>query len=224
MGRRTIARRAGVSESAITNLIWGKTRPNGRLAPTSRLRKGTADKILALEFDPADNALVPAIGGVRRIRALVALGWSQAKLSAALGFNNRTEEIFARNDRAITALYERLSMQLPPEQTHRDKISASRARNYANSHGWEPPLAWDDESIDDLAAATYMTPDADDTAVDEAAIERRMAGDKSVELTSEERVEAVRRMLARGDTHKSIERRAGLNAHRYPATPQGVSA
>jgi hypothetical protein len=96
----------------------------------------------------------------RRLQALVAIGWSQAKLADRLGMLGgnfgrvigRTDQVLASTARAAQELYEELWSSPPPETDHRSRQSASRARNQAARAGWAPPLAWDDDTIDDPTA------------------------------------------------------------------------
>lgn len=55
----------------------------------------------------------------------------------------------------------------------------------------------------------------DDGIIDEVAIQRRMAGDKTVRLTRTERVELVRRWKASGQPISRVDKVAGLNRRRY---------
>jgi hypothetical protein len=64
----------------------------------------------------------------------------------------RRDQVTAATARAVAALYDELWHQAPPESSHREKITASRARNYARARGWALPGAWDDDWIDDPAA------------------------------------------------------------------------
>lgn len=117
-----------------------------------------AEAILAVE--PTLDALpggtvIDASGTRRRIQALVAIGWSQSKIAARLGWTPANLSALLRRDRTVAAtaravrdLYEELWDQAPPEDTHRDKIAAARARNHATKCGWLPPAAWDDDLID----------------------------------------------------------------------------
>lgn len=101
-----------------------------------------------------------ATGTRRRIEALVWCGWSLARLSARLGDDPsharkilRSQRVTAATERAVRALYDELWDQAPPQDGPYDQRAAVRARNYARKHRFAPPLAWDDDSIDDPAAA-----------------------------------------------------------------------
>ena len=96
-----------------------------------------------------ERATVPAVGTIRRIQALVCMGWSMPTLSQRLGAAQpQTIQNLARKPHdarirvataeKIRALYDELSMLHGP-----NRVGAARAA----SKGWAPPLAWDD--IDD---------------------------------------------------------------------------
>jgi transcriptional regulator with XRE-family HTH domain len=161
LGWMQIAKIAGVPRGVMSKLLYGDG-PRG-LAPSKRVRPHTAAKILAVEpsFDMlADGAMVDGTATRRRLQALVAVGWAQARLAERLGVERTNlnkmlrsgQHVRAGTVRAVARLYDELWDQAPPESEHRAKISASRARNYARAAGWLPPMAWDDDTIDDPAA------------------------------------------------------------------------
>lgn len=97
-------------------------------------------------------AFVPADGTIRRLRALAAIGWTNAELAARLHVTKiavgwwraaRYERVHRDTARRIAALYEQLSAVPGP---------SSRARVYARRAGWVPPLLWEGVDIDDPAA------------------------------------------------------------------------
>jgi hypothetical protein len=153
------------------------------------------------------------------LQALVALGWSQSKLAHQLGLSPTnlgpiigTSTAGAPDLRVLTrgtvdkieALYDQLSMTLPPETNQRERIAASRSRRYAKERQWKPPLALED--VSDVVL--------EDDYLDEAAIERRMAGDKTVRLTKAEKAEVRHRWMATGRSLSELERATGINSHR----------
>ena len=225
MGLKAIIK-AGVPSGTLTKLVYGATNNDGsRRPPARRIRPATAERVLAVQLTHADYALVDSTGSTRRARALVALGWSQSKIAARLGLlpsnfhlaNNSPATVNAKTARAMAKVYDELSMTLPPALTHRDKIATSRARRYAKARGWLPPLALDDERIDDptYKPDTTITVEPDEVAFDEAAIYRRTHGDKSVRLTKDEAAELVRRWAATGRSLQECERLTGLKPDRY---------
>jgi len=159
IGWKRAADLAGVSTGAVSKLLYGGP---GDRPPSRRIRPETAAAILAVQ--PSRAALggkthVDATGTRRRLQALVAIGWSQAKLARRLGMlpSNFSdvmgrENVTAATARAVSALYDELWATPPAEPGQREKISASRARNSARAAGWAPPLAWDEEAIDDPEA------------------------------------------------------------------------
>jgi transcriptional regulator with XRE-family HTH domain len=146
--------------------------------PSRRVLRSTAEKIYAIEPIPAnlssgraDHERTPTAR--LHLRALVALGWSQSELARRLGMlpsnlgpvigtstaggPNRREglRILSRATvDAIEALYDELSMTVPPQTHHRERIAAARARNYATAAGWLPPLALDEEDPERWASLT----------------------------------------------------------------------
>lgn len=162
LGWRRIAQLAGVPNGSISKLIYGDGRRG--MAPSKRVRPHTAAAVLAIQpgLDVlGGTALVDGAGTRRRLQALVAVGWAQARLADHLGIHrtnlnkmllDQDKPVYARTARAARALYEELWDSPPPQGGHREKISASRARNYARERDWFPPAAWDDDLIDLPAA------------------------------------------------------------------------
>ncbi|MDA3624280.1 hypothetical protein OU415_02460 [Saccharopolyspora sp. WRP15-2] len=157
MGWRRIADEAGVGRSVMKKLLFGC--PSRGMGPSKRIRPDTAEKLLAVRVTLADHAVIDGTGTRRRLQGLVAIGWSQAKLAAELGMSPSNlgrviaaEHVLVSTARAMQRLYDRLWSTAPPEETHRDQITASRARRHALRHRWPVPMAWDDDTIDDPAA------------------------------------------------------------------------
>lgn len=158
IGSRTLAQLADVDRKVIQNLVNGKS----GCAPPRRIRPDKAARILAVEpslENVAPSTPVDSTGTHRRIRALVASGWSMAKIGARLGVTPSNfgslmaaGQVTAATARSVRELYDELWDQAPPESEHRQKIAANRARNYARARGWFPPMAWDDDTIDDPAS------------------------------------------------------------------------
>ena len=166
---------------------------------------------------------IDGTGTRRRLRALKALGWSFAQIGARLGCSGDAVRQSAERDRVlrshaekVAALYEEMSMTLPPAETHRQRQIVSRERNRARRLGWAPPLAWDD--IDDpKARPRYGTRKRD--FYDEVLVLRFVAtGEKHRILRHDEAVEAYRRLRLRGHSTHEIEERWGLKSDRYEGT------
>lgn len=90
---------------------------------------------------------VPAVGARRRLQALGAIGHPLVSVVAYFvateTLKPETQHITAKSWRTIRDSYNRLSMTTG---------TRTQARNRARRAGWPPPLAWDDDTIDDPRA------------------------------------------------------------------------
>jgi transcriptional regulator with XRE-family HTH domain len=233
IGLKRVAELSGVSTGTLSKIMFGvyadtgtgggRNGPGVRVRePSRRVLRSTAEKIYDVEAIPAslgagqkDHERTPAAR--LHLRALVALGWSQSKLARRLGVlptnlgpvigtsGSNVDRTLSRGTvDKIEALYAELSMTLPPETNQRERIASSRSRRYAKDRGWLPPLALED--VSDVVL--------EDEYLDEAAIERRMAGDKSLRLSKAEKAELRRRWVAAGRALNDLERTTGVNSHR----------
>lgn len=160
IGYKTIARRADLASSTLNNLLRGKP---GR-PPSAKVARTTADALLAVQANldtMADGALTDATGTARRARALIARGWSIPKIAHHAGVDRQAIDpiltgawttVTARTAKALAASYDALWDQEPPEGSASEKGAATRARRRAVGMGWAPPLAWDDDTIEDPGA------------------------------------------------------------------------
>lgn len=153
-----IEQRSGVNRTSIRVLVG--TMP-GR--PTSRRISRVSEAALLAVTDervgPEQSGLVDGTGTRRRFRALVAIGWPADRLRARLNASSRTawyltspqflmsDPVRTSTRDAVRALYDELSLTLPEPSA-----ATTRARRYAHARRWPPPLAFDDETIDDPAA------------------------------------------------------------------------
>lgn len=94
--------------------------------------------------------LIPSTGSIRRIQALYRLGWTSRHIGEAAGlskdsvkntgeYRNITRDKAQKIDRA----YRKLSMSVGP---------CRQTAGLAETRGYPPPLAWDDDEIDDPKA------------------------------------------------------------------------
>ncbi len=144
---------AGMSFKAIALASgWSSRNALADVMTRKRVMHKTMARVLAVRID-SDNrrdAYVDATGSARRIRALAVNGWPSRNLAKQLGHKHpatiqdiasgKTPTIRLRTKDAIRGLYEDLWDQAGP---------SVRAASIAKAKGWLPPLAWDDESIDD---------------------------------------------------------------------------
>ncbi len=204
IGWEQVVALTGLPSANVSRILYR----SGDRPPLTRISTKTADRILAVQpcFDNlADSAIVDHIGAVRRLRALVAIGWPMATLGGMLPVHPHTVRLLARNGgsctvklvRAVIDLYSRMCMTLPPPT-----MATRRARNMAAQWGWAPPLAWDDDTIDDPDAEPVTADPAAgraDEHADEVLVGRAIAGRaRWSELNHAERVLAVTRMRAAG--------------------------
>lgn len=149
---------SGVSASAIGALLYGR-KERGH-APYKRVSAETASAILAVKptlDNMNDGAKTSVVGSSRRLQALVRIGWSQAKLCDRLGITPANgSRLFAgrgrvsvRRAKDVRGLYEELWDRTPQPKDWREKIAVNRSVNRASDLGWLPPMAWDDDTIDD---------------------------------------------------------------------------
>lgn len=158
-------------------------------------------------------AHVDSIGTARRLQALAAIGWSLDELTMYLGWpkgsvqNRRTARwptvTRATADR-VARVYDELSMTPGP---------SSRARDLAVRRGWSPPLAWNDDEIDDPAAKPAVGTRRWTCAPNETVIAAVLAGDVDArrQLKGPDRQELVRRLHAQGLNDVQIIERTGLS-------------
>ena len=148
---RGIAELAGVSASGVSRIA-------ARQYPTVNHR--TADALLAVKPQEihrrtSPEGFVPAAGARRRIRALLAIGWTHQDMHARSGvrtailLSQAGEWISRRNHDAISDLHEALWATPGPSE---------KTRGQARARGYLPPMAWDDDTIDDPGATAEIDP------------------------------------------------------------------
>ena len=170
--------------------------------------------------------MAPGVGVKRRLQALKVRGWSGAELSRRLGYSDRTLVDQMIRERtlfehatwvAVCRLYDKLSMVAGP---------STRAAADARRRGWEPPLAWDDDTIDDPDAKPYRprlhrrgenapptTAAVERDDLDEVVVERAMAGVR-VRANARERAEVARRWTRVGGSLQQLDLIQGWNMAR----------
>ncbi|RRQ81515.1 hypothetical protein [Streptomyces griseofuscus] len=111
----------------------------------------------AVEGPSSSRAYIPGHGTVRRLRALVAVGWYQAEIARRLGKQKENlKQIIDRGETGqvaqyvadqVRALYADLQDQKPEDHGVQARF-ADRARKLAADRGWAPPAYWDDDELD----------------------------------------------------------------------------
>ncbi len=188
IGYRRVASLAGVSTRTLWRILYQGSRPT----------QATAAMLLAVHAGagPAEK-WAPAIGSTRRLQALRALGWSVDYLSARLDMTTtavsqlaleRRTNTFRSTAVKVNALYADLSMTFPPMSP-----AEERNRGFARRRGWFPPLAWDDETLDDPAALPCLLPPLEPVDRDLELLVQHIVAGHDVKPTPAARREIVRR-------------------------------
>lgn len=142
-----IARAAGTSGAHLRQIAFGRLQ---QISPK------TQAKIMAIRPAATGGQYIDSTGTVRRVRALIALGYTLIDIAEtanvavarvqplAAGYPSLRRTVAER----ITNAYRELS-ETPGTNT--------RAKNRAIANRWAPPAAWDDDTIDDPAAIPDWT-------------------------------------------------------------------
>jgi hypothetical protein len=132
---------------------------DGCRCPTARRANARYAKVLRLEHLAGERRLIDATGTARRLRALMTIGWAKHHLADQLGVSTVRVDTLLRQPTVrrptaarVVALYEHLS-DTPGPST----IAAAKTR----ALGYPPPIAWDDDTIDDPDAVPWLELHAD---------------------------------------------------------------
>jgi hypothetical protein len=140
----------------VHNLVNGCRARN--LSAPGRIGSTQARQILAVTPETAGVHRRNACGSRRRLQALVALGHSPARLAGQLGISpprmrrllhGQTQTVSSATHLTVCTLYSHLWSELPAERARREQATAEVARRQAQRSGWPPPMALDDDRIDD---------------------------------------------------------------------------
>ncbi|MGN7157729.1 hypothetical protein ACTHRK_16740 [Dietzia cercidiphylli] len=210
MDRNQIARLTGISRSQLNHLLHARADRGNK--PAARILRENQDKLLALTVpEPsqlwryrAGGSPVDGTGTSRRLQGLVA---PQSHLAQRLDIQpgNLTGAVHGRCDvsarfaRKVAELFEELQLTPGPSST-----ATARARRL----GWHPPLAWEEGTIDDPAAAPGAAEAVDPAGdVDAVAVDRGIAHARLWAATrSTERGALVRPAMTRAEKLAVVER------------------
>lgn len=156
MSWKRIAELSGVNSWTVRNVIH---------VDQDHVRISTARGLLSVpvpgrEVDVAfPGAQIPGLGTQRRLRALVALGYSNQQLAAEIDYPKSQFQrllsgefdVTAAVARKAEAVFQRLQMQPPP-----DGYAANRARLRAQRRGWAVPWAWNEDDLDNPMARPHV--------------------------------------------------------------------
>lgn len=156
-----IERRSGVNRTSIKTLLG----EHPGMPMSRRIMRRTAARLLAVRPDRVGTeggGLVDATGTVRRLQALVSLGWDGKYLNGRLNTGSATSwKLLTGKQTTVTVgmrdrvrdLYDELSLTPRPPSG-----KTTRAQNMARARGWASALAWDEDTIDDPSAVPNCGP------------------------------------------------------------------
>ena len=155
---------------------------------------------------------IDATGTKRRLQALMALGYSTTVIGEGLGTDRRNvlrllskPKVAQQTADKVAAVYDELWNRPVPLTCHTSRLRAS-----AKANGYLPPMAWDDDSIDDPLAEPWQEAAV---GVDWQIVERAVTGKpRGRRLTSAEREAAMQVMAQRGATATGISRALGVHS------------
>lgn len=201
---RALSRSSGLSAPALRSIVNGD-RTNVHRTTAQRVARLRAAAI----YQQQQVGHVPKVGAVRRVRALMAMGWTRDLLTEAGArslprvLSGHGCLITLEKWREIKDVYDQLSMTPGPSLQ-----TMGRARAW----GYAPPLAWDDATIDNphaLPQAVGLQAKGTEI-VDVVAVERAITRPgHATTLTAAERVEVVRAMATAGASDPQIGQHLG---------------
>lgn len=205
---RSIAGAAGVGPETLSKVTKDQ----------SKMQRVIAQRVLAVDPNQVPSKaspqtgepFVPKLGAMRRIQAMLWLGHSYESQRIQGGVN--TKMVLHQQGRWITRTTHDKIAKLYEELSNREGTS-KHAKTWARKRGYLPPAAWDDIDVDPDPTMKDV-PLHEETEIDEAAVLRRMNGDR-VRLSKVDAAEVVRRLLALRWSKLEIERLTGLNPDRY---------
>lgn len=149
----------------------------GRTA-SRQIRADTAARLMRTRLNRGSSidGLVPSAGTIRRLHALVAIGYPMRDLARRLGSTHPAVQVARRSmmtaaaAQAVMAIYDELADTPGP---------STRAREYARNRGWLAPSWWDDDTIDDPLTEPdgIRTYDDHDRLVDDVTLPRAVRVD-----------------------------------------------
>ncbi|WP_189554298.1 hypothetical protein [Streptomyces lavendofoliae] len=165
------------------------------LAGQKTIRRTTTEKLLGVSLDVRPSVGdVPALGATRRVRALYALGHFNWEIAEAAGISRDAVCALAQGswptlkvaaDDGVRRAYDQLSMLTG---------GSWKTRRLAERRGWVPPLAWDDDSIDDANAVPLTDALAPPPTAGDDVVARFLMGE-SVVLDRNGRREALQHLM-----------------------------
>lgn len=143
-----MVRLTGVNHTTLWYIATGRN--------SGRIRRDTHDRIVRIAVPRRilnSEAHIPSVGTHRRLHALMAIGWRLTDIGAELGMSGQAVTSYLQRDTvqatsavAVAELFNRWQLTPGPSDVARDR---------AQRKGWHPPLAWDEDTIDDPKAQPH---------------------------------------------------------------------
>lgn len=159
-GIRAVSKETGVSKSTLQRVLYGT--PSKGIRNTKTVKAELSERILAFtpiatrkKYADTKIELTDSTGSRRRIQALMARGYSLPVLAIEDGSKSdkfkrvlASQRVLATTADEISRLYDKLWDKNPPSRTVGERISIGMSKKLAADNGWLPPMAWDDDEID----------------------------------------------------------------------------
>lgn len=158
--------------------------------------------------DADAQPFVPRVGTVRRLQALLYMGWGHKQMREHCGLQTATlvhqqgRWVERATHDAVAAMYRDLSHRRGP---------STKAAHWAKRLGYAGPMDWHDIDHDAEPLPASAADDGGD-GVDHVAVQRRLGGDKTVRLNHLETAEVVRLWMESGRPAADMERVTGVSA------------
>lgn len=206
---RAIAAEAGTSPTTISRYM-GHDAAKVTLVLVERIMSIDPEQIPSKASTQTTEPFVPRTGTVRRIQALMAIGYSHADL-AARGIDSRN--LLNQQGRWVTrTTHDNVAEKY--RQLSRRPGPTDRSIREAVKRGYLGPAAWDDIDRDPEPEPEHTTDTTTSDELDENVVERILTGDV-VPATNAERREVVRRWPTTGRSLNELERLTGWKTERY---------
>ncbi|PWK81671.1 hypothetical protein C8D88_11682 [Lentzea atacamensis] len=162
------------------------------------VRKATHVAVMGVRVESGSSRLaVDATGTIRRVRALNWTGWTTRQVSVKCGLAQMTlsqltwkGSVSAGTRTLVAKVYEELKDVEGP---------SSRIRALSRTRKWDPPAAWDEDTIDDPNAEPNYG------GFDEKIVQSLVRGE-FVKCSPEDKTEAAFRLAERGMDEYEIAR------------------
>ncbi|MFD5208464.1 hypothetical protein ACFWNF_16240 [Streptomyces anulatus] len=146
-GWEDIARAAGTSGAHLRQIAFGRL---------PQISPRTQAKIMAIRPAATGGQYIDSTGTVRRVRALIALGYTLIDIAEAAAVAvTRVQTLAAGYPSLRRTVAERITNAY--RELSETPGTNTRAKNRARTNGWAPPAAWDDDRLNDPQARPEWT-------------------------------------------------------------------